>query len=150
MGQHSGPYPSQHPNKPEEEIDFEAAMVYQRWRRGTPVDELAAELGISRRTLYYRLDRLRTDGGLPNRHLQRVIEYDRLEDLNRMLLARLSDEEASHQDFAKMVGEARQLSRERRALLKLDTVPDEPPSDALSEDDEALLADWAAGEDETP
>lgn len=150
-GPHSDwPYPTANPNKPEEEIDVEAALAYQKWRRGVPVDEVAEELGISRRTLYNRLERLRTDGGLPSRHLQRTIEFDRLEDLNRMVLARLVAGDASNQDFAKLVAEVRQIGAARRALLQLDNTPDEPEqADALDDRDAALLADWEAAEEPT-
>jgi DNA-binding transcriptional ArsR family regulator len=144
VGQHSGPYPSQHPNKPEEEIDLEAALAYQKWRRGAPVEQVAEELGISRRTLYNRLDRLKADEGLPTRRLQRSVEFDRLEDLNRRVFERL-DGDVSNQDFVKFVAEARQLSRERLALVKDDDEP--PPKDPLSPEDEAILEDWEAAED---
>lgn len=131
--------PTQDPNKPDEVIDVEASLAYLALKRGEHPDDIAKRLGISRRTFYYRIEKLIFAFEAPSRRLLQRIERDHLADLTSMVLARL-DDEASNADFARLTGEARQLSRERRALLKLDDAEPVTVDDASELEDD----DWEA------
>lgn len=144
MGQHSGPYKTQDPNKSEEVIDVEAALAYLALKRGEHPDDIAKRLGISRRTFYYRIEKLIFAQERPSRRLLQALEYDRLQDLTVMVHQRLEDTESSNADFAKLVGESRQLSNSRRTLMRLDEA--EVIDDCEEDDDE--LDEWVAEEAE--
>lgn len=139
MGSHSGPYPTQDPNKSDEVIDVEAALAYSKLRRGEHPDDICKQLGLSRRTFYRRIETLILAQERPSRRLMQAMEFDTLQDLTRRVYERLEDE-SSTADFAKLVGESRQLSAARRALLRLDDDPD----DKEEPQDDEELAEWVA------
>lgn len=55
MGEHSGAYHSCDPNKSVDEVEDEALRAWTLLKRGWSYDEIAAELGVSRRTVANRL-----------------------------------------------------------------------------------------------
>lgn len=144
MAAHSGPYKTQDPNKSDEVIDVEAALAYLKLRRGEHPDDICKELGLSRRTFYRRIETLIMARERPGRRLLQAMEYDNLQDLTRLVHERLNEEEASNADFVKLVGESRQLSNSRRALMKLDDA--EVADETLEDVDE--LDEWVAEEAE--
>lgn len=127
MGEHSGPYKTQDPNKSEEVIDTEAALAYARLLRRERADDIAKDLGISRATFYRRIEMLTLRLDRPSRSLLVAISHDELDELSRMTKERLQSE-VSNQDFAKLAAELRQ---QNAAILRLyegavDPTPDEP------------------------
>lgn len=142
-GPYSGPYDTQDPNKADEVIDVEAALAYVKFREGMHPDDICKQLGLSRRTFYRRIEKLILAQELPSRRLIQAMEFDILQDLSRLVRARLTaEDEPSNADLARLVGEARQLSRERRALLRVD----EDPAGDVGDEFELPEDDWEAGD----
>jgi hypothetical protein len=77
---HSGPYPTGDPQKPEDVIDTEAALVFLRWKRGESIDDIAPSLGLSRSVAYERLKLLISGRSTPNRLMLRAQAIERLQD----------------------------------------------------------------------
>lgn len=143
MGQYSGPYETGDPNKPEEVIDVEAALAYQRLRRGEHPDDICKQLCLSRRTFYRRIERLILAQDHPTRSLMRVMEWENLQELTAMtlqLLEGVKTGDISNADAIKGIGEARQLSNSRRALFKLEDEEDETAPEEL----DAEMDEWVA------
>lgn len=135
MGDHSGPYASADPNKSEEQIDLESALAWAKWQRGQSPDEISKELGISRRTFYYRLEKLISAHGRPSRALMQMMEMERLDSYTRRAEERL-DGDVSNSDAARLLAEARQLSLARQRLFALDL-------ETASEDELGDNEQWA-------
>lgn len=125
---HSGPYESCDPNKDDEQIDFECAVAYSKMcRREKSAAQIAEELGISRATLFRRIEKLMLRLGRPSRSLMTAMEHEHLDALTDHLMRRL--DEASNADAARMVSVAAGLSRDRLSLYR-------EPEDRVPEADE--------------
>lgn len=136
MGEHSGPYKTQDPNKSEEVIDTEAALAYARLLRRERADDIAKDLGISRATFYRRIEMLTLRLGQPSRSLLVAISHEELDELARMTKERLQGE-VSNADFAKLAAELRQ---QNTAILRLY----EDASDEAPEQDDPEIDEWVA------
>lgn len=148
-GPHSGPYPTQDPNKDEETVLEEAAKAWAKWQKGSTADEIAAELGISRRTFYNRLEKLISAHGRPSATLIQIREWERLERYTQRVDEYLDGGEVSNADAAKFLAEGRQLSIARQRLFGLPMEPadapaeDEPDEQMQNWIDEQTLANEA-------
>ena len=135
---HSGPYRSQETNKDDQQVDFEAALAYARLCRRERAEDIAADLKISRATLYRRVEMLILRIGRPSRSLMQALAHDEYDDLARRTFVRL-DGEVSNADYARLVSELRQINTARMALYKEPEAPEPPASE--HEDDDWELAD---------
>lgn len=77
---HSGPYPTGDPQKPDDVIDTEGALIWLRWKRGESMDDIAPSLGLSRSVAYERLKMLISGRSTPNRLMLRAQAIERLQD----------------------------------------------------------------------
>jgi hypothetical protein len=137
MGEYSGSYETQHPNKSDAVMDVEAALCFALARANYTVRDIAKRLSLDPMTVCRRLDRLILLHSRPSRSVMRLLEGDRLDDLSRTLDQVLygppgadSDPEAFAEravaahltpvDVASLVRTGLAASAARRALWGLD------------------------------
>lgn len=137
---HSDPYPTGDPNKSDEEVLTEAAKAWAKWQNGHTADEIAAELGISRRTFYNRLEKLMSAHGRPSATLIQIREWERLERYTQRVDEYL-DGDVSNADAVKFLSEGRQLSIARQRLFGLPMEPEDAGGDDESTEQ---LDEWVA------
>jgi hypothetical protein len=119
VGQHSGPYRSTDPNKPDEVMDAEAALAYGYLIKHETPEYICDKLGISRATFYRRIQKLMLRLDRPTRTFMRQLEADRLEEYAAHLV-KLRNLEISARDHISLIAELRQLSAQRLRLLEDD------------------------------
>lgn len=59
---------------------MEAALIFQRWKRGEAVEDIAASMDLSRSVAYERLRLLISGRSTPNRQMLRWQAIERLQD----------------------------------------------------------------------
>lgn len=134
-GPYSGPYESQDPNKSLDEVEDEALQAWSLLKRGWSYDEIGVKLGVSRRTVANRLEKLTNALGGLQGPLRRMAELDRLERLTRKIDEAL-DAELTPGDLAKLVGAGARVSDARIKLLG--------PSETPAGDDGPDVPEWVA------
>jgi hypothetical protein len=142
MGEHSGPYETQHPNKSEAVMDVEAALCFALARANYPVRDIAKRLCLDAMTVCRRLDRLILLQAQPGRSAMRLLEAARVDDLARALdqvlygppgdtepeafADRAVQAHLTAADVAALVRTGLAASARRAALWGLDHTPTDP------------------------
>lgn len=135
--EHSGPYPTGDPNKPQELIDLEAALIFQRWVRGERVEDAAAAFGIGRSTAYERLQSLINGSPLPNKRMMRSVSYARLEAAVLALTKKMeTDSDMPVSDLVKLLDLQRKLVDQSAKLLGTNVTSTDGDGTDLSDDEE--------------
>ncbi|HEY9417917.1 MAG TPA: hypothetical protein VIQ30_24420 [Pseudonocardia sp.] len=120
---YSEPIPAQHPNASQDEKVAQAGEILARLGRGESTRSVAKAMGINRSTLYARLEMIKQP--LPSVEVVRVIHFERLEEMFEGLQDR-TESDASNADYARLVGEQRQVLARQSALLRVETADPEP------------------------
>jgi hypothetical protein len=121
--------PSQDPLTPQDEQERQAGIAFARMSRGRTADEVAEELGISRRMVYYRLKMISAQ--MPDKEAARAILFGRNEHWINQLAKRLEvltdRDQVNMADYVRSIAELRQLGQRQAALLRVEVSDPEPP-----------------------
>lgn len=138
MGEHSGPYETQHPNATRDEQIEQAGQILARLAQGQSTRSVAAAMGINRSTLYARIKMINQP--LPDVDVVRVIHFERLEELYEGLRDRTESDDATNADYARLVAEQRQVLARQSALLRVEGSDTPPPA----EEPDEQMTEWVA------
>lgn len=130
------------PNKTQDAMDFESALVFRRWQRGEPVEDIAVDMGLSRSVAYKRLNDLIKGRIDLDRRAIRQVSYARLEaDYFRLTRAIEDDGKDGDPmpvaDLAKLITERRHLVNSIVTLMGARAPDAERDEDADLSDDES-------------
>lgn len=118
--------PSQHPNATDHQKIAQASEILERLGRGESTRSLCAAMGISRGTMYARLELINEP--LPTVQTVRRVHFERIETMIEDLQKVLDDDqELTALDRARLMGEQRQLLARQSALLRVETTDPPPP-----------------------
>lgn len=114
-GPHSDPYPTGDPNRDEDQLDLEALKALKLIKEGHSQLEVSATLGIPRRTLQRRLDRLIL--AQLDLDFLKFVEHERLLALTLRIHQELEAAQTP-QDIDRFLNRAIQLAGRRVQLIK--------------------------------
>lgn len=108
--------PSQDPDKDVDTVEDECLRAWFLLKRGWSYDEIAVDIGVSRRTVARRLEKLMLALGDLGGPVRRMVELDRLEKYTRKIDEAM-DAELTPGDLSKLIGAGARVSDARLKLL---------------------------------